>query len=79
MVRKVFRVGTSLVVSLPKESIQALGLQEGSEVSVEVNPEEREIIIKLAGSSLADIDEAFARQVAGFIEAYRPALEALER
>lgn len=79
MVRKVFRAGNSLVVSLPKESIQALGLQEGSEVSVEVMPEQGEIVIKLADSSLANIDESFAQQVADFIEAYRPALEVLAR
>ncbi len=79
MLRKVFRAGNSLVVSLPKESIQALGLQEGSEVSVEVMPEQKEIVIKLAESSLADIDESFAQQVAAFIEQYKPALEALAR
>jgi putative addiction module antidote len=79
MVRKVFKAGNSLVVSLPKESIEALGLQEGSEVSVEVMPEQREIVIKPAETALADIDEVFAQQVAEFIEQYRPALEALAR
>lgn len=79
MVRKVFRAGNSLVVSLPKESIQALGLQEGSEVSVEVMPEQQEIIIRLAESPLAAIDEPFAQQLAAFIEQYKPALEALAR
>ena len=79
MVRKVFKAGNSLVVSLPKESIQALGLQEGSEVSVEVDSEQQEIVIKLAESSLAGIDESFAQQVADFIEQYKPALETLAR
>jgi antitoxin component of MazEF toxin-antitoxin module len=65
------------VVSLPKESIQALSLQEGSEVSVEVDPERQEIIIKVAESSLAGINETFAQQVADFIEQYKPALETL--
>jgi putative addiction module antidote len=79
MVRKVFRAGNSLVVSLPKESIQLLGLQEGSEVSVELMPEQKEIIIKPVEMPLAEIDETFAQQVAEFIEQYRPALEALAR
>jgi len=79
MVRKVFRAGNSLVVSLPKESIQALGLQEGSEVTVDVMPGQKEIVIKLAETSLAEIDETFAQQVADFIEQYKPALEALAR
>jgi putative addiction module antidote len=79
MVRKVFRAGNSLVVSLPRQSIQALGLQEGSEVSVEGVPQQQEIVIRLATPALAGIKEAFARQVAEFVEQYRPALEALAR
>ena len=79
MIRKVFKAGNSLVVSLPKDSIQALGLQEGSEVSVEVSPEEKEIVIKLSPTSLAEIDETFAQQVADFIDQYKPALEELAK
>lgn len=79
MLRKVFKAGNSLVVSLPKESVAALGLQEGSEVSVELGSDHKEIVIKPAETALADIDELFARQVADFIEQYRPALEALAR
>jgi putative addiction module antidote len=79
MVRKVFKAGNSLVVSLPKESVQALGLQEGSEVTVELAPEQGGIVIRLAEPSVAGIDQAFAGQVAEFIEQYRPALEALAR
>jgi putative addiction module antidote len=79
MIRKVFRAGNSLVVSLPKESIQLLGLEEGSDVSVELMAEEKEIVIKPVETPLAEIDESFAQQVAEFIEQYRPALEALAR
>ena len=79
MLRKVFKAGNSLVVSLPKESVAALGLQEGSEVSVELGPDHKEIVIKSSETALADIDALFARQVADFIEQYRPALEALAR
>lgn len=79
MVRKLFRAGNSLVVSLPRESIQLLGLQEGSDVSVEFMAEQKEIIIKPVEPPLAEIDETFARQVADFIEQYKPALEALAR
>ena len=79
MVRKIFKTGNSLVVSLPKESIQLLGLHEGSEVSVSVNQEDGHIIIEPATSSLAEIDEIFAQQLDEFIEQYRPALEALAK
>jgi hypothetical protein len=56
-----------------------LGLKEGSEVSVEVKPDTREIVIKVSPTALADIDIEFAQQVADFIEQYKPALEALAR
>jgi len=36
MVRKIFRLGNSLVVSLPKDILDMLGLDEGAEVSVEI-------------------------------------------
>lgn len=38
MQRKVFKAGNSLVVSLPKDAIQALGLREGSEESRQISP-----------------------------------------
>lgn len=79
MVRKIFKTGNSLVVSLPKETIQSLGLQEGSEVNIAVNEKENVITIKPATRALAEIDETFAQQLNDFIERYRPALEALAK
>lgn len=80
MVRKVFRAGNSLVVSLPRESLEALGLMEGSEISVELDAEQLEVIIRpVSPPSSTGIDETFARQVSEFIEQYGPALEALAR
>ena len=79
MVRKIFKTGNSLVVSLPKESIRQLGLQEGSEVSVTVEAEEGRLIVKPMKEQIAAIDPAFAQQVNEFIEQYRPALEALAK
>jgi hypothetical protein len=37
------------------------------------------MIISLTETPLAEINERFAEQLANFIEAYRPALEALAR
>ncbi len=79
MVRKFFKTGNSLVISLPKESIQSLGLQEGSEVSVAVDEAEGRIIIEPAEPQLANITPSFAQQLNDFIEEYRPALEALAK
>jgi antitoxin component of MazEF toxin-antitoxin module len=79
MKRRLFRSGNSLVVSLPKDSTQVLGVHAGSEVSVELNPVEQAIIIRPYGPAQLGIDALFARQVAEFIEQYRPALEALAK
>lgn len=79
MIRKVFKTGNSIVVSLPKEISDTLQLSEGSEVSVELDEARRQIVIAPVQSIHAGVDPLFARQVADFIEAYRPALEALAR
>jgi putative addiction module antidote len=79
MLRKVFKTGNSTVVSLPKDSLDFLGLAEGSEVSVELDRERRQVIIAPVDTTLPGVDEAFAQQVAEFIQEYRPALDALAR
>lgn len=81
MLRKVFRTGNSIVVALPKEMLESLRIGEGEEVSVELDAERQQILIAPAPAppASADIDAEFARQVADFISAYRPALEALAR
>ena len=56
MVRKIFKTGNSLVISLPRESLQLLGLLEGSEVNVAVDQDEGRIIIERAHPLLTDID-----------------------
>ncbi len=79
MIRKIFKTGNSFVISLPRELLQLLGLQEGSEVNVAVNQDEGRIIIERVQPPLAEIDARFAQQLDDFIEAYRPALEALAK
>jgi putative addiction module antidote len=79
MLRKVFKTGNSMVVSLPKDSLDFLGLAEGSEVSVELDRERRQVIIAPVDTTLPGVDETFAQQVAEFIEQYRPALDALAK
>ena len=79
MVRKIFKTDNSLVISLPRESIEMLGLEEGSEVSITVDEQHRRIIIEPAAVKLAHIDSDFAQQLGDFIEQYRPALEALAK
>lgn len=45
-IRKIFKAGNSCVVSLPLDMIKGLGVGEGSHVSIEVNREQRELILK---------------------------------
>jgi putative addiction module antidote len=79
MVRKIFKTGNSMVVSLPKEISDALELREGSEVAIELDEARRQIRISPVQPAVDGVDAIFARQVAEFIETYRPALEALAR
>jgi len=81
MLRKVFKTGNSLVVSLPKDALEFLKIDEGRDVSVELDRDKRQIVITPADPSLAiaGIDPEFANQVADFIEQYRPALEELAK
>ena len=81
MYRKIFKTGNSVVVSLPKDAIEYLHIDEGTEVNVELDREKRQIVITPAQPPLAvvGIDPEFAHQVAEFIEQYRPALEELAK
>ncbi len=81
MLRKVFKTGNSIVISLPKEALEYLNIREGSEVEVDLNREDHLIVIRPTEKLLDvnGVDAGFARQVADFIEEYRPALEALAK
>lgn len=79
MLRKIFRAGNSAVVALPREVMAEAGISEGSEVAVEFDREHGGILVKPVAREAMGIDPDFARQVAGFIDRYRPALEALAK
>jgi antitoxin MazE len=81
MLRKVFRTGNSLVISLPREALEYLDIHNGTEIMVDLDRENHQLIIKPVEMPLAilGVDEKFALQVAEFIEQYRPALEKLAK
>ena len=81
MLRKIFKTGNSVVVSLPKDAIEYLHMDEGTRVNVELDRKKRQIVITPAEPPLeaAGVDPEFAVQVAEFIEQYRPALEELAK
>jgi antitoxin component of MazEF toxin-antitoxin module len=78
MLRKVFKTGNSLVVSLPKDLLEPLGMTDGTEISVELDRNNHQILIRPTEIPFAaGLGEEFAHQVSDFIEEYKPVLEAL--
>lgn len=81
MLGRVFKTGYSVVISLPKDALDYLGLEEGANVSVDLDRERRQIVITPAAAPLAvaGVNVTFAHQVSEFIEQYRVALETLAK
>ncbi len=80
MLRKIFRTGNSIVISIPRDILDELNLSEGEDVSIDLDRQQRQIVISPVEKPVAvNIDEAFAKQVEDFIREYRPALEALAK
>lgn len=66
--RKLFRAGNSLVVSLPRAVITAMGLEEGSRLILTYERDRRALVLEPLREDLIEI----AREV---IDEYRPFLE----
>jgi antitoxin component of MazEF toxin-antitoxin module len=81
MERRLFKTGNSVVLSLPKEILDGLGLVDGENVSLEFDRQKKRVILTPVEKPLAvaGVDEDFAHQVNEFIEHYRPALEELAK
>jgi len=81
MIRRLFKTGNSIVLSLPKEMLESLDLKGGENISVELDSAQRRIILTPVEQAMASagITEEFARQVDEFINQYRPALEELAK
>lgn len=81
MIRRLFKTGNSIVLSLPKEVLDDLGIKDGESVNLELDHQQHRVIITPVEKpiEIAGVDEAFARQVHVFIEQYREALEELAK
>lgn len=81
MIRRLFRTGNSVVISLPKDILDELGIKDGEQVNLELDREQRRVIIRPMDKpiAIAGVNEDFARQVDEFIQQYRPALEELAK
>lgn len=78
MRQKVLKVGTSAAVTIPKRSLEDLGLKVGDEVSVQVDSTAKTVVVRPA-SVLAAEDMEVARLGLQFIRRYRKDLEALAK
>lgn len=75
MTQKVLKVGSSAAVTIPKKSLDELGLKPGDRVVLEIDKKRRAVIIEPA----IKIDEELVSWTKKFIERYRPALESLSK
>ena len=75
MTQKVLKVGSSAAVTIPKKSLDELGLKIGDRVTVAINRDNKSLVVQ---PSVA-IDAETVEWARDFIEKYRPALEALAR
>ena len=77
MVGKVIKLDTDWAVLLPQELLDHLQLNVGDELHIELSTDGYQLVLTPVEQMAVGIDKEFARQVAAFIDAYRPALEAL--
>jgi len=81
MKRKICTIGNSQGVTLPKEYLDALGLQVGSRVDAALDKEKGAIILFRPHRAVPSrgVTEDFAQRVKRFIDRNRATLEALAR
>ena len=80
MLRKIFRTGNGIVVSISRDILDELQLSEGEDGSVELDTQQRQIVISPVEKTIrTGIDETFAKPLDDFVKKSRAALEALAK
>ncbi len=81
MIKRLFRTGNSVVLSLPREVLGSLGVINGESVNLELDQKRRRLIISplKKDQTMKSLDENFVHQVNDFIEKYKPALDELAK
>ena len=75
MRRKIIKVGSSSAVTIPKKSLEELGLKEGDEVALDIDKKNKTVTIKPVFS----VDPELLAWTNQFIRKYKSALDALSR
>jgi len=76
MTQKVLKVGDSLAITIPKKSVEEMGIKAGDLLDIKTT--KNKIIIK-PKSSLSDKDRKIAQLTADFINRYREDLKSLAK
>lgn len=76
MTQKVLKVGSSAAVTIPKKSLEELGLRPGDEVTVEIDRKNKAVYIR-PSIKLSPRQKRIAELTLNFINRYRKDLEAL--
>jgi antitoxin component of MazEF toxin-antitoxin module len=76
-VRKIFKAGNSCVISIPGEMLKALDVRDGSHLSIEINRENHELILKPVVVKKANMSLDFVRIVDKLFLDYEYALRRL--
>lgn len=78
MAQKILKVGSSAAVTIPKKSLEELGLKIGDNVILEIERKKRTVMIRPT-ERLSVQDKKIAELTADFINRYRKDLEALSK
>lgn len=76
--QKVLKVGSSAAVTIPKKSLEELGLRVGDKVIVEVDKKRRAVVVQPT-RKLSTREKRVAELTLNFVERYRKDLEALAK
>ena len=82
MLQKVLKVGSSAAITIPKKSLEELGMVIGDRVQVVVNEQENVVTIRPQHAVVSGTfkrQEQIARMTLNFINRYRKDLEALAK
>lgn len=78
MTQKVLKVGTSAAVTIPKKSLEELGLRIGDRVVVDVDKKRKAFVVQ-PSKKISKKEVRIAELTVNFIEKYRNDLESLAR
>lgn len=81
MIKRLFKTGHSVVLSLPREVLDSLGVKIGENVNLELDQKRQRLIISplKKDQTTKSLNEDFVHQVNDFIEKYKPALDELAK